>query len=476
MATKQKIFSGVLWTTIQTVINRGFGFIVKLVLARLLLPEDFGIIGMAIVFIGFINVFNELGMSAALIQRKKELLRDIDFHTAFWTGILWALIVFLIVSFIIGPLAAWFYETPVLVKIIPALSISILVNPISLVHQVQLTKDLNFKKIAIINNVGSVGSGILALILAYLDAGVWALVVNSVAGAFIMVPLFFKATGWKPQLKWSKQSFKKIFGFGIYTTGTNLFGKLTANIDYLIVGKLIGVSALGFYSFAFILTDIFRGQLMGIIKNVMYPVFAQLQDDPDKMKSYYLTVIRINSLIVNPIMFGIILFSDYLVPAFFGEKWVSSIILIKILATSVIVHMIISSNSSLFRAKGKVRIELEMQIVKTLLFFIPAIVIGTYYFGTTGTATGYLIAKILTVIYTLIYSKKHLDIGMTEMFSSTVSPLLLTGIPALLCLFLLTGGMNYLIVLGIYIIIIPVLYSYFETKSVFKVKQLIFKN
>lgn len=475
MATKQKIFSGILWTSIQTIINRGFGFIVKLVLARLLLPEDFGLIGMSIVFIGLIRVFNEMGMSAALIQRKKELLKESDFHTAFWTGIVWALLVFLIVSLLIGPLAAWFYETPILVKIIPALSISILVNPISLVHQVQLTKNLNFKKLAIINNVGSVGSGILALLFAYFNAGVWALVINSVAGAFIMVPLFFKATGWRPKFKWSKKAFRKLFGFGVYTTGTNLFGKLTSNIDYLIVGKLIGASALGFYSFAFIITDIFRGQLMGVIKSVMYPVFAQLQDEPDKMKNYYLTVIRINALLVNPVMFGIILFSDFLIPKLFGIKWTDSIILIKILATSVIIHMLVSNNSSLYRAKGKVQIELKMQLVKTLFFFIPAIVTGTYYFGTKGTASGYLLAKILTVAYTLNCSKKYLNIGVREMLSPSIRPLLLTGLPTLFCYILITQSVQNIIVLITYIVLIILLYSYFEAKSVFKVKELIFK-
>ncbi|WP_423818728.1 lipopolysaccharide biosynthesis protein [Salinimicrobium sp. TIG7-5_MAKvit] len=433
---KSRIFSGMIWTTIQTLVNRSLGFLVKLVLARLLFPEDFGVVGMAAVFISFINVFNDLGIGAALIQRKKEKLREAHYHTAFWSGIVWSILVFLIVSFLIGPLAAWFYDVSILKLIVPALSLSILVSPINLVQKAQLTRDLKFKKLAYISNLSSFLAAIIALIMAFTGFGVWAIVANAVATNIIAVPFYFMVSKYIPKLAWDKTCFQEIFGFGIYTTANSLFGKITSNIDYLIVGKLLGAASLGIYTFAFIFTDVFRSQLMNIVKSVMFPVFSQLQNDPKILKNYYLKVVKINGLLVNPVMFGMILFSDPLIPYFFGEKWINSIELINILSLGVIVHMLVNSNSALFQAKGKVRAQLFINIFQTLFFFVPAIVIGTYLFDMVGTAYGFLIAKILSVIFILIMLEKLLAIKAWSVLKVSSIPLLISLISFTLVYFL----------------------------------------
>ena len=131
---KDQLLSGVIWTALEAIINRSFKFVIKLILARILFPEDYGIIGMAVVFTSIIGAFNEMGMGVALIQRKKEKLHEIHFHTAFWTGIIWGIFLFIIMAFVISPIAADFYNEPILNKIIPVLSLGILATPINIIH------------------------------------------------------------------------------------------------------------------------------------------------------------------------------------------------------------------------------------------------------------------------------------------------------------------------------------------------------
>src|SRR5215217_3583369 len=239
---KKLVVKGVFWNGVQLVINQGFQFIIRLILAKLLLPEQFGVVGMATVFTGLVQVINDLGIGAALVQRKESALRPEHFHTAFWTGIIWSGGIYVILCFGVAPLAAYFYKEPILISIIPVMSLGILVNPIVLVHQAQLTKSMDFKKITFIRNSTTIFSGVLALVLAFLGAGIWSLVFNSLAQIVLAVPLYFRATGWKPKWIWDKQAYKDVFGFGLYTTVTNIVNYLFNNIDYFLIGKMLSAS------------------------------------------------------------------------------------------------------------------------------------------------------------------------------------------------------------------------------------------
>jgi teichuronic acid exporter len=467
-----QIFKGVVWTTIQTVINRSFGFVIKLFLARILFPEDYGLVGMAIVFTSFVQVFNDLGMGAALVQRKDEKLREEHYHTAFWTGVVWSFLIYLIISLAVAPFAAWFYNEPLLRQIIPVLSIGVLAGPVNLVHKAQLTKALDFKKLAIISNSSSIFSGLLSLGLAFYGAGVWALVFNSVSTFIIAMPLYYKATGWRPKWVWQKQCFKDIFGFGIYTTGTQLFNKITSQIDYLLVGKLLGATSLGIYSFAFILTDAFRGQMMAIINQVMYPVYAKMQDDKKKLNQYYYHVVRYNAILIYPFMFLLIFYADNFVPLLFGDKWMEAILPIKLLAISVLFHMLVNSNTSLIRGMGRPGLEMKLQMIKSLVFFVPCISIGTYFFGLIGTATGYLIAKVLTVAFSLYIMRGLLNMDIKKLLVGVSLPFIISLSTGILTYYLHLKYLTPIVAIGLYFLLVILLNYYFFNHDVKKIRQL----
>ncbi|UZD23031.1 lipopolysaccharide biosynthesis protein [Algoriphagus halophytocola] len=415
---KRNILSGVFWNSLQVLINKSFGFMIKLVLARILLPEEFGLVGMAVVFTSFIEVFNDLGFGAALIQRKEEEVKATHFNTAFWTGVIWSLIIFQLMVFVISPLAAKFYDEPILTEIIPVLSLGILSSPINLVHKAKLLRALDFKRAAFIENAASISSGILSLILAFSGAGVWSLVFNSLATFLIAVPLYFRATRWIPSFEWSKAAFKDIFGFGIYTTGTNLVNNLINKADYLLIGKLLSASALGAYTLAFVLTDTFRSQLMSIMNKVMYPIYGKTQDDKGSMKRYYLNVVKYNSLLINPIMGLLFVLARPIVLNFFGTKWEATILPLQIISLSVIFHMMVNSNTVLIRGMGKPKLEFMIQFLKSIFVFLPAISVGIYYFGIVGGAYAVLFNKIASVFIAQIYLKKLVDINILDLFAS----------------------------------------------------------
>jgi teichuronic acid exporter len=420
---------GMFWTTIEMGINRSFKFFIKLILARVLFPEDYGIVGMAVVFTSIISVFNEMGMGEALIQRKKEFLTKDHFNTAFWTGLVWSVCIFLIVVFLVSPIAAKFYDEPILTQIIPALSIGILISPINLIHKAKLIRDLNFKKISFISNTSTIVAGVIALVMAINGAGVWALVFNTVATFIVALPMWFIATKWIPSFKFSRSAFKDIFGFGVYTTGTTLFGKINGQIDYLIVGKLLGSASLGIYSLAFLLTSIARTQITQVIDQVLYPMFSKIQDDSRKLNSYYLKIVKLNSYIIYPLMFGVILFSKNLIPILFGDKWDEAIPILEILSVGVILSMTTTSSHILIRASGHPKMELILSTISSLCFFIPLIILGTYLYGVRGTAFGYVLAIFLQNILILSYLYKKFNISLSQTINSLGIPLTSSLIP-----------------------------------------------
>jgi teichuronic acid exporter len=425
----KKIASGVFWNAIQLLVNRSFSFVIKLFLARILLPEEFGLVGMAIVFTSFIEVLNDLGMGAAIIQRKQENLSEEHFQTAFWSGVAWSFFIYLVMVFGVAPFAVNFYKESMLGQIIPVLSLGILSSPINMVHKAQLTKALDFKKLTYINNFSNIFSGVLSLALAFLGFGIWSLVFNSIASFLIAMPLYFRATGWKPKFMWSEQAFKDIFGFGIFTTGTNLFNNLMNKLDYLLIGKLMTAADLGAYTLAFVLTDTFRSQVMGVMNKVMFPVYSSLQGNSKELKMYYSRVVKYNCLLVFPVMLFFIGEGEAIIILFFGQKWNDAILPLQILSGSVLFHMMVNSNTVVVRGMGKAKLEMQLQIYKSIFLYIPVLVGMIYFYGIIGAALAFLIIKFVSVFIVLFYLNKLIGYTFTDMFLSVKPVLLASSVP-----------------------------------------------
>ena len=198
-----------MWSVVEVLVKRGFDLIVTLVLANILFPEQFGIIGMATVVTSFVLVLSDVGISSALIQKAKEDLNDSHLFTAFWAGIIWAIFLYAVVYFILTPLVSVFYSQPILLKVIPILSLPILISSFNNIQQAILKRALDFKKIALVKNTATFVGGTGAIVMALNGFGIWALVFNVVFPFFVMLPLFFYATKWLPKFVWDTKSFKE---------------------------------------------------------------------------------------------------------------------------------------------------------------------------------------------------------------------------------------------------------------------------
>lgn len=401
-----KIKRGVIWTAIDFAGKAVMQFTLQIVLARLLVPEDFGLIGMAVVFTTIIQAFVDFGLGAALVQMKEELITDNYLNTAFWSGFGLNIAVYLLVVFIIGPLAASFYGEPILVSIFPVLSLNIIINCFNMVQLVKLTRKMDFKKVAVINSVSNFIGVSGAIILAYLGFGVWSIVVHGPLVALAALPLYLIFNKWMPKRHWNKQEFKKIFSFGLFTSGTQLANSITSQADYLLIGKILDKQQLGAYSLAFQVTNVLKASLVGIVAKVMYPVYGKFQDDKEIVRKYYFEIIKFNMLFIAPIMVFLILYTDFIVNNIFGEKWVASIPIIKILAVASIIQVLESSNTSIIRGLGFPALEFKIQLYKTIFIYLPSIAIGVICFGLIGAAYAIVVSAIFSILIAMYNMNK----------------------------------------------------------------------
>lgn len=423
----KKLINGLLWSVIEVLIKRILDLVVRLVLARLLFPEDFGIVGMATVFHSFILVVNEAGLGMALIQRKEEDLTEAHYHTVFWSNLALSALLFLAIVFFIGPAAASFYNEPVLRQVIPVLGISLLFSALNTVHKAQLMKAMQLKKMAFVNNVSAVIAGVCAIIMAFCGFGIWALVLYNVLTFFISVPLFFRTTRWLPKFVWQKKAFNDVFGFGVYTTGTKIINNVSSNIDYLIIGKLLAAGSLGAYTLAFMLTNMVKAQIESMLNRVLFPFYSSLQNDIEKIKVYYLKIIKYYAAVIYPIMSFLILLGGPIIYLFFGNKWDEAVEPAKILAWSVVINVICSGYNLLFRSIGKPKSEMNIQLFTVVFFYIPFIIVGCYQYGIVGAAYGILISTILRVVFIQFLLYKFFSITPKDILSVLKDPMLAFG-------------------------------------------------
>lgn len=413
-ALDKKITRGVGWTTIATFGNQGLRLLLKLVLAKLLLPEHYGLIGMATVFISFIAVFSELGMGAALIQKPKEQMNEKFYSTAFWTNFGVSILGFIIITVAMAPAAAWFYDEAILISLIPVLAIPIVLDSLYLIPKVKLSRELNFKPQAIREIVSVLIAGVVSIFLALHGYGVWALAFNGIIISIVSIILYFYHVKWRPQFLFDKAAFYSLFGFGGYVMVEGMFSFFTSNIDYILIGKLIGSSALGIYTLSFILTDAFRRQFLGIVSKVLFPAYSSIQHDLQQLRKYFLNVIKINGVILFPMMTVFVVLAGPIILYGFGEEWAEAIFPLRILSLAVMVHMLGGTTTPIMRSLGKADLIMKLNMFTTIFITVPAITVGAVLYGINGVAIGVLVNKILSylVYQKYIYRELRLTIGL----------------------------------------------------------------
>lgn len=363
---KQKTKIGMLWNATEKVIIQVISFVINIILARLLTPTDYGTVGMLAIFLAFSNIFIDSGFSRALIQKQDR--SEIDYSTTLIFNVVVSVILYLLL-FIFSPTIANFYETPELVGLQRVFFLVIILNSLTVVQNAQLQLKVNFKRIAVINSLTTIVSGIIGVIAAYKGLGPWALVIQNLARAFTSVICFWIIGGWIPKTGFSFSAFKKLFGFGSKLLFSGFLSTTFSNVYRLIIGKIYTPASLGHYTRAVQFPDLTIGTLNSVANTVTFPLMSSLQEDKEELVKTLKRLIKITSLFIFPAIAGMAVLSKPIVLVFLGEKWAYAGELLFFLCFAELFTCHNSLNMNVLNAIGRSDLFLKVDLIKFPFMF-----------------------------------------------------------------------------------------------------------
>lgn len=403
----------------------------KIVLVRLLLPVEFGIIATAYIVINLLRVLNETGISTAIIRKNDT--DDESFSTTFFFNISISFIS-LVSAFILAPLVAAYFKNNSLVPIIRILSLVIFIESFFYVHNTLLVKNLNFKDTVIPELAAVITYSVFGITLAYLNFGVWSLVWSSLARSIIAVVLYWKLNPWRPKPHFNYSKLKTLLGFGIKVSAIRILRYARNNIGYLVIAKLLGPVALGYYYVAYEVSHYCDTQLFPLLSKIIFPVFGQLEDAA-MIRKYYFKAVKYISIIGIPVSFIIFALSKWIVLFLYGSKWLPSAVPMQFL--SLLGCLKLMENlvfNSLFIAKGNINKFFKINITMFLINVI-AVFLGVSH-GITGVAVLVLSAGILNFII-IIFSIHPIINHKWHEYAKSLFPAISSGVIMLAFLLLL---------------------------------------
>ncbi len=312
-----KTVQGVGWTGTSRIIRLLLQLGITALLARLLTPNDFGLLAMVFVFTNLVMIFRDFGLTAALIQRKG--LTEEHLSSSFWINVLTGLLLALLLV-VLAPAIAYFYGEDRLTTIIMVLASTFFISSFGIVQVALFTKELNFKPLAIVEILAVAISGIAAVVLAFSGFGVWSLVWYQVISSFVTVFFLWNFSSWRPKLLFRWQRVKELLGFGLNLTGFNLVNYFGRNLDNLLIGKFLGVNPLGFYNLAYRLLLFPLQNISSVTGRVMFPSFSAIQDDKSKVRYAYIKTTRYIATVTFPLMVGFLVVAPQFVIVIFGPQ------------------------------------------------------------------------------------------------------------------------------------------------------------
>jgi O-antigen/teichoic acid export membrane protein len=369
---KNKTVNGLLWSAIDNFANLAIQFIVGVILARILTPHEFGLIGMLMIFIAISQSIVNSGFSQALIR--KNDCTNTDYSTVFYFNLAIGVLFYFVLYFSSG-LISDFFDEPQLSKILKVLSIIIVVESFTVIQRTILTKRVDFKLQAKISFIATFGSGILAIVMAYNNYGVWSLVALHVGRRFLNSLFLWLWNRWKPLLIFSTQSFKELFGFGSKLLLSGLIDTIYRNIYYIVIGKFFSAEQLGYYTRADEFKRIPSENLNNIIGRVSFPVLAEIQNEKVRLKSNYQKLIRSTMLITFTLMIGMAAVARPMVLTLIGDKWEPSIIYLQMLSFVGMMYPLHALNLNMLQVSGRSDLFLKLEVIKKIIA-IPTIIIG----------------------------------------------------------------------------------------------------
>ena len=416
---KKKTVKGVAWTSLNQFLNMGLGFVIGIILARLLSPSDYGLLAMIGVFNAIAFSFLDSGFANALV-RKPNLTED-DNTTAFYFNLMAGVILFGVL-WLIAPWVAVFYDKPILTPLVRAEGSLLIVTAFKIVQQTQLTRALNFKAKMIIRVVASICGGITGIIGAYSGLGVWSLVAMHIADALISLVLLWIISPWRPRGKWSKASFRYLWGYGSKLLASGLLDTVYRNIYPIVIGKFYSAADLGQYTRAKQYASMPSGSLTGVIQQVTFPVLSQIQEDDARLGNNYRRMLRFTVFIVFPIMMGMAALAHPLVIALVTEKWEQCVPYLQVICFASMWYPVHAINLNLLQVKGRSDLFLRLEIIKKAL--VTVVIFVCVPFGIMGICCGAIFTSLACLAINTHYTGKLINVGFLRQMKDMAPTLL----------------------------------------------------
>ena len=472
---KQKTANGIKWSAFERFLNISVNFVISIIIARILSPSDYGIIGMITIFNSISIVFIEGGFSSALIRKQDRT--DADYNTVFYYNISVSILLYILIFFA-APVVANFYNISELTIITRIVGLNIFIGAFGSIQTTILTISINFKNQTKISLLTLLISGIIGVVLAFNGYGVWALIVQGLLATTFRTGLLWYFIGWKPKLIFSIVSFRELFGFGSKMMFSSLLDAIYYNIYYVIIGKQYSALELGFYTRAYGLATLPAQNITDIIIRVAYPVLSEIQNDAKRLETNYRKVLKMLSYVVFPFMMFLFALSYPLIKILLTEKWLPAAPILQVLCFSFMFFPINYINRTLLEIKGRSGLLLRIEIFKKIIITIT--LFATAPFGIMMMCYGIVLNSILSAGINTYYSSKLLNINFLTQMNDIIPIFILSvlsGIIVLLSSLLFEASWLKLVVGGmigaVFFLILSILLKFNELKEI---KNFIFKS
>lgn len=427
----KQAFSGAVWASVDKIGTMALQFFVNLILARLLMPSDFGCIGMLAIFVIVSQTIIDGGFGNALIQKKKPT--QIDYSTIFYWNILFALILYLLL-FVSAPFIASFYNMPLLSEVLRIIGLNLIISSLGIIQINRQRKQLAFKRIALINITSYLLASIIAIVLAFNDYGVWSLVALQILYGTFSVIMFWVITKWKPSLCFSFHSLKSLFSFGGYLLFSGVLQEVCKNLQGLIIGRRFSSVEMGLYSQAKKLDDITSLTLPNVIVQVMFPVYSQIQNNLDRTREMLRMNIRVISFLIFPLMLLLIIIAYPLIDFLYGNKWHDAVPYFQILCVGGLFACLQNVNYYAVAAQGKSNVLFFWSFYKWGMLLL-LLLIGMYW-GMNGILWGMVISALNIYVINASLVAKYIHYSLKSQFKDIFSVAVISFISAFFVYFI----------------------------------------
>ena len=394
-----------IWDFFGSIAKNGMGFIVSIFLARLLEPAEFGLIAMIMVIIGMAQIFSDIGLAGALIQRRRVL--PIHYSSVFYFNIFIAFIL-TIITYFFAPNIGHFYHNPDLIPLAKVMSLLFVISAFSSVQNVKLRKELNYALLTKVNLMASFTSGVIGIILAFNDAGVWSLVAQSLSQGIVYNILIWNRANWKPSLAFSFKALFQLWGYGFHMFLSGLLETIFTRLDYLLIGKLFEATALGFFQRAKSLNLFVIRYSSQSLMNVLFPVLAKVQRDLPRFQNIIIKSLGVISFVTFLLVGGLYITSDELIVLLYGDKWLPSVHFFKILALSGFAYPVSALLVNILSSRGNSKAFLRLEIYKKLIESVNFVVL--YFFGINAYLYAMVVQALIGVSLNILFASREIKL------------------------------------------------------------------